>query len=198
MFYLKSNATKKAVLSIKPQANDFFHIPILKHNHCSTPYGRKALEGGSFLQLFKLPQAQLSSSNKYTPYSGTHGKFFLITKEFLSYPQSHTQQSPNYRDPEPFVHTIPLKSKNTTPPTHTFNFLVQKFIDKIKVKKKTRELHILHIIKIMTSYKFSNSLLTHTGQLSLYLPCLPSCPLSPQNLSTLKLSYQFIFLRHHI
>lgn len=52
--------------------------------------------------LFQLPKAQLSSSNKYTSYSEAHVKSLLFTAKFLSYSQSYTKHSPNYRDPESF------------------------------------------------------------------------------------------------
>ena len=54
------------------------------------------------LDLFQLPKVQLSSSNKYTSYSETQVKSHLFTEKFLSYPQSYTKHSPNYKDPESF------------------------------------------------------------------------------------------------
>lgn len=125
MFYLKSNAIKKASSPPTQANNDFLHIPILKHNYCRTPYSRKGTPERKLPSaLFQLPWAQLSSSNK--KHITFMGSFFSSLRNFSNH--SHIWNLSKLQGSRIFLYcifsltiTIPLKIKIIPPNTHSIS-----------------------------------------------------------------------------
>lgn len=108
MFYLKSNAIKKAVLSTNPRLMTSFTFPSWSITTAAHLSAEREPQRGSFLLLCSnsLRHNWAKTINKNISHSGTYGKCLLFTEKFLSYPQSHTKHCRNYKDPESLLHIL--------------------------------------------------------------------------------------------